>query len=116
MTAIVTVLVLGFCTYLIYHYAPKRSEEIFRIDRFRAPGPLTDWPSSYYEDQRRYSDLAAIYGRSDMPDPDLGSAARPAVAAQRAESGPIATRKPVQLCKTGLVRKNLSAAGGTLTV
>ncbi|WP_406234215.1 hypothetical protein [Nocardia sp. NBC_01009] len=116
MTAIVTVLVLGFFVYLSYHYAPKRAEEIFRLDRFRAPGPLTDWSPSYYEDQRRYSDLAAIYGRSDMPDPDLGSTARPAVAAQRAESGPITKGSPVQLRKTGLVCRNLSAAGGTLTV
>ncbi|MFE7796894.1 hypothetical protein [Nocardia sp. NPDC057440] len=116
MAAIFTVLVIGFVTYLISHYAPKRPEEIFRLDRFRAPGPLTDWSPSYYEDQRRYSDLAAIYGRSDVPDPDLGSAARPAVGARRAESGPIAECNPVQLRKTGLVCKNLSAAGGTLAV
>ncbi|MEV6429110.1 hypothetical protein [Nocardia sp. NPDC051463] len=116
MTAIATVLVLGFCTYLVHHYAPKRPEEIFRLDRFRAPGPLTDRSPSYYEDQRRYSDLVAIYGRSDVPDPDLGSAARPAVAAPRSEAGPIDKGSPVQLWKTGLVRKNMSAAGGTLAV
>ncbi|MFD0365383.1 hypothetical protein ACFQZZ_28440 [Nocardia sp. GCM10030253] len=114
MTAIVTVLAIAFLTYLVHHYAPKRSEEIFRLERFHAPGLLADRSLTYYEDQRRYSDLAAIYGRSDVPDPDLRGATLPPVTSQRAESGPTRAAGPVQLRKTGLGCGNLSAAGGTL--
>ncbi|MFQ6393546.1 hypothetical protein ACLMAJ_08845 [Nocardia sp. KC 131] len=116
MTAIVTVLVIAFFTYLVHHFAPNRAGEAFRLERFRAPGLLADWSPSYYEDQRRYSDLVAIYGRNDVPDPDLRGAAMTPVAAARAKAVPTEKTSPVQLRKTGLPCGNMSAAGGTLTV
>jgi hypothetical protein len=117
MTAIVTLLVIALFSYLVHHYTSKRSQEIFRLERFRVPGPLTDWsPSYYYEEQRRNSDLAAIYGRSDVPDPELRSARKPHVAPAKAEANATTKARPVQLGKTGLACGNLSAPGGTLAV
>jgi hypothetical protein len=116
MTAIVTLLVIALFSYLVHHYAPKRSQEIFRLERFRAPGPLTDWLPSYYEEQRQYSDLAAMYGRSDVPDPGLRSARKPQVAPAKTETNATTKACPVQLSETGLACGNLSAPGGTLAI
>ncbi|WP_330250903.1 hypothetical protein OG874_32560 [Nocardia sp. NBC_00565] len=88
MTALATVLVLASFAYLVHRFAPKHPDEAFRLERFRAPGPLTGESPSYYENQRQYADLAAIYGRNDVPDPDAEAIARPERAAPRRISNP----------------------------
>jgi hypothetical protein len=77
MIALATLLVIAVFAYAIYRFAPRTDEESFRLDRFRPPGPLADWTPAHREDQRRYSDLAAIYGRNDVPDPDAPAVKRP---------------------------------------
>ncbi|MFI9506783.1 hypothetical protein [Nocardia sp. NPDC052566] len=69
MTALAALLALIAFGYFLRRYAPYRNDEAFRLDRYRPPSPLTDWSSSYYDEQRRYTDLVAVYGRRDMPDP-----------------------------------------------
>ena len=108
MTAFATLLVLAFFAYLIYAFAPGRADRAWRIERFRAPGPLADRTPSYYENQRQYSDLAAIHGHRDAPDPELRDAVT--------EARSVVTPRPVHLRKTGLVNGNVSAPGGTLAV
>ncbi|MBF6128104.1 hypothetical protein [Nocardia brasiliensis] len=68
MTTFATLLVVAVLGYLIYHYLPKGAERAFRLERFQPHGPLSDWTASYYDEQRRYADLAAIYGRNDTPE------------------------------------------------
>ncbi|MFD6154995.1 hypothetical protein ACFWF7_17065 [Nocardia sp. NPDC060256] len=68
MTTFATLLVVAAFGYLIYRYLPKGTGRAFRLDRYHPHSPMSDWPSSYYDEQRRYSDLAAIYGRSDVPE------------------------------------------------
>ncbi|MFX0579978.1 hypothetical protein [Nocardia nepalensis] len=88
MTALATLLVIAFFAYVVYRYAPRPPGEAFRLERFHAPGPLTDWSPSYYENQRQYADLAAIYGRDDVPDPDAPARAHPEPTARRRISNP----------------------------
>ncbi|MEV0249442.1 hypothetical protein AB0H76_22775 [Nocardia sp. NPDC050712] len=71
MTALLTVLVVAAFSYSIYHFAPQRRKDLFRLERFTGPGPLFESTLvTDYEAQRQYSDLAAIYGRRDVPDAD----------------------------------------------
>ncbi|MEV6319788.1 hypothetical protein AB0M45_01140 [Nocardia sp. NPDC051787] len=79
MNALATLFILAVFGYSIYHYAPKRNEPTFRLERFHPCTPMSDRSVSYYEDQRRYSDLAAIYSREDVPDPDWPDAEKPRV-------------------------------------
>ncbi|MEV0295734.1 hypothetical protein [Nocardia sp. NPDC050710] len=81
MTALLALLALLAFAYGIHRFAPKSGAETFLLERFRPPGPLTDRSVSHYEEQRRYADLVAIYGRSDVPDPEAGPA--PALARTR---------------------------------
>ncbi|TQM29984.1 hypothetical protein [Nocardia bhagyanarayanae] len=69
MTALLTFLVVTAFCYAIYHYAPNRTKDLFELERFRPLGSLTDAGFSRYEEQRQYSDLAAIHGRADEPRP-----------------------------------------------
>ncbi|WP_405160181.1 hypothetical protein OG203_27585 [Nocardia sp. NBC_01499] len=71
MTTFLTLLVVAVFGYLIYHYLPSGTERAFRLERFRPRGPMSDWTASYYDEQRRHSDLSAIYGRGDLPEPKL---------------------------------------------
>ncbi|MFE7743429.1 hypothetical protein [Nocardia sp. NPDC057455] len=75
MTALATLLLVALFGCLIYRFAPKRDERAFRLERFHPGTPMSDQTLSYYDHQRRYSDLAAIHGHRDMPDPDLSSGA-----------------------------------------
>ncbi|WP_338769286.1 hypothetical protein V7968_05315 [Nocardia vulneris] len=68
MTTVATLLVVAVLGYAIYHYLPKGAERAFRLERFQPRSPLSDWTASYYDEQRRYADLAAIYGRNDTPE------------------------------------------------
>ncbi|MEU7630361.1 hypothetical protein AB0C34_10295 [Nocardia sp. NPDC049220] len=80
MTALATLLFAALSSYLIYRFTPRRDERTFRLELFRPYAPIADWTRSQYDDQRRYSDLAAIYGRNDVPDrvlPDIEDAVRP---------------------------------------
>lgn len=88
MTALATILVLASFAYLVHRFAPRHPDEIFRLERFRAPGPLAGQSPSYYENQRQYADLAAIYGRNDVPDPDAEALARPERAARQSIANP----------------------------
>ncbi|WP_280251021.1 hypothetical protein [Nocardia abscessus] len=83
MTALATLLLLALFGYLIYRYAPSRDERAFRLERFHPGTPMSDQTLSYYDHQRRYSDLAAIYGHSDVPDPDSPSMAKSTAIAPR---------------------------------
>ncbi|WP_280297162.1 hypothetical protein [Nocardia abscessus] len=86
MTALATLLLLVLFGYLIYRYAPSRDEHAFRLERFHPGTPMSDQTLSYYDHQRRYSDLAAIYGHSDVPDPDLPSAEKSTAIAPRPQA------------------------------
>ncbi|MGW4846113.1 hypothetical protein [Nocardia brasiliensis] len=86
MTTFATLLVVAVLGYLIYHYLPKGAERAFRLERFQPRGPLSDWTSSYYDEQRRYADLAAIYGRNDTPEASA-EPVRPAAPETGAELG-----------------------------
>ncbi|WP_330233467.1 hypothetical protein OHA40_13935 [Nocardia sp. NBC_00508] len=77
MTALASLCTVAVFSFLIYRFAPRPYERAFRLERFHPGTPMSDEPLSYYDDQRRYSDLAAIYGRSDIPDPELPMVARP---------------------------------------
>ncbi|MEU7766798.1 hypothetical protein AB0B25_16945 [Nocardia sp. NPDC049190] len=93
MTFLAALLVAASSGYLIYRFAPRRAERAFRLERFHPRALASDRPLSHYDYQRRYSDLAAIYGRNDVPDrglPDTEEAVRPI-----SGSGPVArSRKP----------------------
>ncbi|MFI6211919.1 hypothetical protein ACIBCD_07975 [Nocardia brasiliensis] len=86
MTTFATLLVVAVLGYLIYHYLPKGAQRAFRLDRFQPRGPLSDWTASYYDEQRRYADLAAIYGRNDTPE-TVAEPVRPAAPETVAELG-----------------------------
>lgn len=75
MTALATLLLVAVFGYLIHRFAPRRDERTFRLERFHPGTPMSDQPLSYYDHQRRYSDLAAIHGRRDALDPDSSSGA-----------------------------------------
>ncbi|MEU8901546.1 hypothetical protein [Nocardia sp. NPDC048505] len=78
MTALLTFLVTAAFAYSIYHFAPQRRRDLFRLERFVGPGPLFESTmTTDYEAQRQYSDLAAIYGRHDVPDPDAAPLPEP---------------------------------------
>lgn len=79
MSTFAALLVVAVFAYLLYRYVLRERSDLFRLERFRPSGSLTDWTRSYYDDQRQYADLAAVYGRGDAPDPDL----QPALAARR---------------------------------
>ncbi|MGQ4597095.1 hypothetical protein [Nocardia sp. R6R-6] len=70
MTALATLCTVAVFGFLIYLFGPKRDERNFRLERFHPGIPLSDRTLSHYDYQRRYSDLAAIYSRADVPDPD----------------------------------------------
>ncbi|WP_280494690.1 hypothetical protein [Nocardia asiatica] len=70
MTALATLPLVALSGYLICRYAPRRDERAFRLERFHPGTPMSDQTLSYYDHQRRYSDLAAIHSRGDIPDPD----------------------------------------------
>ncbi|MEV6277355.1 hypothetical protein [Nocardia sp. NPDC051832] len=77
MTAILTFLVVAAFVYAIFHFAPPRRQDLFRLDRFVGAGPLFESTlAPDYEAQRQYSDLVAIYGRSDVPDVDAPAVPR----------------------------------------
>lgn len=65
MTILATVLPAALLGFLIYRFAPERDTRAFRLERFHPGTPMSDQPISYYEYQRRYSDLAAIHSRDD---------------------------------------------------
>lgn len=69
MTTLATLIIVAAFGYLVYRYIPRGTERAFRLERFHPRTPMSDWTSSYYDEQRRYSDLAAVYGRSDVPEP-----------------------------------------------
>ncbi|WP_454196338.1 hypothetical protein [Nocardia sp. Marseille-Q1738] len=79
MNALATLFIVAVFGYSIYHYAPKRDEHTFCLERFHPRTPMSDRSVSYYEDQRRYSDLAAIYSRRDVAGPDWPDAEKPLV-------------------------------------
>ncbi|WP_227997443.1 hypothetical protein [Nocardia australiensis] len=116
MTALVTLLVIALASYLMHYFGPKRSERTFAPHRFRPSGSLTDRSPTYYDEQRRYSDLAAIYGRDYLPDPDFAGPGAPRRAATSSPGNRVPEAKTVQLRKTGLIGANVSVAGGTLAV
>ncbi|PXX65257.1 hypothetical protein DFR70_104320 [Nocardia tenerifensis] len=97
MTTVASLLAVALFGYLIYRYLPKGAERAFRLERYRPRTPMSDWTASYYDDQRRYSDLAAIYGREDAPDLGLPAVREPADAAAPAEPvAPEPARRPVE--------------------
>ncbi|WP_157172916.1 hypothetical protein [Nocardia exalbida] len=75
MTALATLFLVALSGYLIHRFAPKRDERAFRLERFHPGTPMSDHTPSHYDYQRRYSDLAAIHGRLDVPDPGLSGGA-----------------------------------------
>ncbi len=75
MTALALLFLVALSGYLIHRFAPKRDERAFRLERFHPGMPISDHTPSHYDYQRRYSDLAAIHGRGDAPDPGLSSGA-----------------------------------------
>ncbi|MFI6171488.1 hypothetical protein ACIBCN_32250 [Nocardia sp. NPDC051052] len=96
MTTFATLLVVAAFGYLIYRYLPKGAQRAFRLDRYHPSSPMSDWTSSYYDDQRRYSDLAAVYGRRDAPDQQPEQLAPEVVPVRRTESPKPATTEPVR--------------------
>ncbi|WP_327110681.1 hypothetical protein OHB12_23205 [Nocardia sp. NBC_01730] len=101
MTVLTTVLILAFSGFLIYHFAPRRDERAFRLERFHPRTPMSDQTCSYYDVQRRYSDLAAIYGRGDILDKDLpGIAEADRAVGVRPVPAPITSARPTR--KTGV--------------
>ncbi|MFC9439636.1 hypothetical protein [Nocardia sp. NPDC057030] len=68
MTTLATLIIVAALGYLIYRAIPRGAERAFRLERFHPSSPMSDWTSSYYDEQRRYVDLAAIYGRRDAPE------------------------------------------------
>lgn len=63
MTALLTLLILTAFGYAIHRFAPRPRRRILRPDRLHAHAPGADRSASRYDDQRRYSDLAAIQAR-----------------------------------------------------
>ncbi|WP_433660254.1 hypothetical protein ACQPW1_46620 [Nocardia sp. CA-128927] len=92
MTTFATLIAVAVFGYPIYRYMPRGAERAFRLERFHPSTPMSDWTSSYYDDQRRYSDLAAIYGRRDLPDVEPTGVQASTSAAPQAV--PAATPKP----------------------
>lgn len=68
MTTFATLLFVAAFGYLVYRYLPRGTERAFRLERFHPRTPVSDRPASYYDERRRYTDLAAIYGRNDVPE------------------------------------------------
>ncbi|MFE9579138.1 hypothetical protein ACFYO1_22325 [Nocardia sp. NPDC006044] len=68
MTTLATLIIVAALGYLVYRAIPRGAERAFRLERFHPHSPMSDWTSSYYDEQRRYADLAAIYGRGDVPE------------------------------------------------
>jgi hypothetical protein len=71
MTALATLFLIALSSYLIHRFASRRDERAFRLERFHPGTSMSDHLPSHYDYQRRYSDLAAIHGRLDVPDPGL---------------------------------------------
>ncbi len=67
MTALATLLIVALFGYLIHRFAPRNDERAFRLERFHPGMPVSHQSLSYYDHQRRYSDLTAVYGRGDVP-------------------------------------------------
>ncbi|MEV0341154.1 hypothetical protein AB0H49_19225 [Nocardia sp. NPDC050713] len=70
MTALLTFLVVSAFCYTIYHYSPKRTKNLFALERFRPLESITNSGVAHYEELRQYSDLAAIHSRADEPRPN----------------------------------------------
>ena len=70
MSTVLALIVVAAFGYLIYRFLPNRAERAFRLDRYYPNVPVSEQNESYYEQRRRYSDLAAVYGRGDVPDPE----------------------------------------------
>lgn len=87
MTALLTLLVIAAFVHLVHRFAP-RHPRAFHLEQFHAPGSLSDSSRTYYEKRRQYADLAAIYGRGDMPDPDAPARVQPERAGQRRIANP----------------------------
>ncbi|MBF6193388.1 hypothetical protein [Nocardia implantans] len=67
MTVLATLLSAALLGFLIHRFAPDRDTRTFRLERFHPRTRMSDQPLSYYEHQRRYSDLAAIHSRGEAP-------------------------------------------------
>ncbi|RJO76722.1 hypothetical protein D5S18_10690 [Nocardia panacis] len=62
MEALLTLAAVIAFAYVVRHYAPAKGSAL-------PPRPSAqNGGRSYYEEQRRYSDLTAIYGRADCPE------------------------------------------------
>ncbi|MEV6556479.1 hypothetical protein AB0M22_12240 [Nocardia sp. NPDC051756] len=77
MTTLATLIIVAAFGYLVYRSIPRGAERAFRLERFHPRTPMSDWTSSYYDEQRRYSDLAAIYGRRDVPEAEPAAVHEP---------------------------------------
>ncbi|WP_107659773.1 hypothetical protein [Nocardia suismassiliense] len=100
MTTFAAFLVIAAFGYAVYRYLPKGAERAFRLERFHPGTPMSDWTPSYYDAHRRYADLAAVYGRSDMPDEvppvvrETADTTAKALPAQRSQSSVPVVREP----------------------
>ncbi|MFC9896932.1 hypothetical protein ACFVMC_24875 [Nocardia sp. NPDC127579] len=75
MSTFLTFLTVFAFSYAVYHFAPARRKELFRLERFVGPGPLFESTATTdYEAQRQYSDLAALHSRHQD---DTAAAAEP---------------------------------------
>ncbi|MGO4613799.1 hypothetical protein AB4305_05720 [Nocardia sp. 2YAB30] len=99
MTTVTTALILASFGFLSYRFASRRDERAFRLEGFRPRTPMSERTLSYYDEQRRYADLVAIYGRGDVPDADLGIGEDRVVDVPPA-SAPIVSARPTR--KTGV--------------
>lgn len=74
MTAIATLLAVALFAAAIYHYAPRTSRRnLFHLDQFRPAAPLAGLLPVDHDQQRLYSDLAAVHARH--PENESGRAA-----------------------------------------
>jgi hypothetical protein len=71
MTAIATLLAVALFAAAIYHYAPRASERnLFHLDQFRPAAPLAGLLPVDHDQQRLYSDLAAMHARQPEDEAD----------------------------------------------
>ncbi|MCM6777336.1 hypothetical protein NDR87_28000 [Nocardia sp. CDC159] len=70
----------------VYRYAPNREDGAARLfERYRPHAPMADWSMSYYEEQRQYSELAAIRARqAEAACPEPATSPRPRLFGRRA--------------------------------
>lgn len=96
MTTLATLIIVTAFGYLIYRAIPRGAERAFRLERFHPRGPMSDWTSSYYDEQRRYADMAAIYGRRDVPEAEQAVAREPESAQPEAIPGAPVLAEPAR--------------------